>query len=541
LLRIAPTPPPRPTPLREPPSRDRDVGAHSKAFDEPGLRKRAAPKEAAAKKEPEKPKRLWEIPKEERIFDVGTRVQIFGLKSETGKQLNGKVGSITLVEEIKGRYQVKLDKEEETKSIKPENIRLASVDTRWRSGDMARIVDVQDDKDKDYWLFDGCLASLLANGSTKKPKKKKDADGETEPEKPAEPEEPRWICEVKGQLQVIPCKNLRVCTQDDNNPKGILSWSWSSLILIGFCMMVTVVILLGIGLVVVQITASRIDGVSTPLGLEVAVLSLGTPWFALVWMIGAIGGGYALHEPIRDKRVFFLSLPELGVGVASAKSLCRISFVSVAMLLSGMFLLHQELVLAHLPGGRSGAKGTDFIMFGLAAAAGIAVQGIFIWEVKWTWASIGHFSGYAVFLLSMWLFMRSAGPLYTPELYVPADEASSDSSQDVREAVETAANSKLLQHEFVKKILWIRHDILMRLPLLTCSLPLLVRLWENSTIKTQAATQQKPTSPHMRNALGLAQWLVVLSFAAVFLSYGPEIAVAALLPLPSDDPLGGFS
>mmetsp|Transcript_1178 Transcript_1178/g.1995 ORF Transcript_1178/g.1995 Transcript_1178/m.1995 type:complete len:660 (-) Transcript_1178:51-2030(-) len=549
LLRTFPTPParlpPRETPLREPHDRqydryDRDFGSSS-SFDRDAFRRRAAAKEpakAAPKKEPEKPRRLWEIPKEERIFNVGTRVQIFGLTSDTGKKLNGKVGEIVEVEEIKGRYQVKLPNDDNPKSVAPDKIRLAGPDARWSSGDLARIVVHPKGDDSEAHPDDGALCYLLRSAIL--PKKKKDEDSD-QPEKPKpKPEDVNWYVDVNGLPLAVKCKYLRVCTQkDDDDPKGILSWSWSSIILVGFCIAVTVIFLLGSGLVVVQVTAARIDQSTAPLGIEVAMLALGTPMFAVVWMVGAIGGGYVLHAPIRDPRVYCLSLHELSVGVTSARSLCRIAFVSIAMLLSGMFLMHQELVLPHLPGGRTGPKGTEFISFGLAAAAGVAVQGVFPWEIKSTWSTYIHYSGYLVFLVSIYFFMRSAGPLYSPELYVPT--VTEEGNEDFSEAVDVATSSKLLQHEFVRKILWVRHDILMRLPPATLIFPLMVRLWESSSKKDRPDKETSVSSPTMRNAMGLAQWLAVLNFAAIFMSYGPEIAVAALLPRPSDDPLGGFS
>jgi hypothetical protein len=527
LLKIQPTPPqripPRESVLREPPQRpydrygDPDFGSSSSFGDS----------------------KLWEIPKEERIFDVGTRVQIIGLTSETGKKLNGKVGEIVQVEEIKGRYQVKLPGDPDPKSVAPDKIKLAGLDARWSRNDLARIVQPRGDEGEPL-PYDGCLCYLIQSSKPVRPRNKtEDSD---QPEKPEPPEEASYLVDVRGVYTIVKCKYLRVCTRkDDDDPRAILSWSWSSIILMGFCIAVTVIFLLGSGLVVLQVTAARIDQISAPLGLEVAMLALGTPMFAVVWMVGAIGGGWVLHAPIRDPRVFFLSLHELGVSVASARSLQRISCVSIAMLLSGMFLMHQELVLPHLPGGRTGQKGTEFILFGLGAAAGIAVTGVFPYEVKQssgqTWSSWLHFSGYLVFLGSVYFFMRTAGPLYSPELYVPT--ASEESNEDFSESVEAATNSKLLQHEFVRKILWIRHDILMRLPPAVLIFPVMVRLWESSSKKKQS--EQTMSSALMRNAMGLAQWLAVVNFAAVLLSYGPEIAVAALLPRPSDDPLGGFS
>ncbi|CAJ1358585.1 unnamed protein product, partial [Effrenium voratum] len=52
---------------------------------------------------------------------TGVRVEIFGLESESGKQLNGQVGLIASFVEEKGRYQVNLT--DKVVSIRPENLK----------------------------------------------------------------------------------------------------------------------------------------------------------------------------------------------------------------------------------------------------------------------------------------------------------------------------------------------------------------------------------------------------------------------------------
>ncbi|CAL1156008.1 unnamed protein product [Cladocopium goreaui] len=52
----------------------------------------------------------------------GSKVEIHGLESEAGKQLNGQVGTITSFLEEKGRYQISLA--DKVVSIRPENLQL---------------------------------------------------------------------------------------------------------------------------------------------------------------------------------------------------------------------------------------------------------------------------------------------------------------------------------------------------------------------------------------------------------------------------------
>jgi hypothetical protein len=95
---------------------------------------------------------------DELAFDLGTSVEVFGLTSETGKQLNGKVGVILMIDRMKGRYHVKLPKDNDPKSIKPENLRCEPAVKRSRSDDIARIVELLDENDNELQEF---FASLL--------------------------------------------------------------------------------------------------------------------------------------------------------------------------------------------------------------------------------------------------------------------------------------------------------------------------------------------------------------------------------------------
>lgn len=56
---------------------------------------------------------------------VGDQVEIYGLQSEAGRKLNGKIGQITKFVEAKGRFEVELGLGS-LQSLKPENLRRAS-------------------------------------------------------------------------------------------------------------------------------------------------------------------------------------------------------------------------------------------------------------------------------------------------------------------------------------------------------------------------------------------------------------------------------
>ena len=72
---------------------------------------------------PEEEEEAAEQPKvSEGELKNGSRVEIHGLESDTGKQLNGQVGTITGFLEEKGRYQIAFT--DKVVSIRPENLQL---------------------------------------------------------------------------------------------------------------------------------------------------------------------------------------------------------------------------------------------------------------------------------------------------------------------------------------------------------------------------------------------------------------------------------
>merc|ERR1711920_556981 len=65
------------------------------------------------------------VSKSQEPLKPGDRVEVFGLQSEAGRQLNGKSGLITKFVEEKGRFQVELGMAN-LQSLKPENLRHAA-------------------------------------------------------------------------------------------------------------------------------------------------------------------------------------------------------------------------------------------------------------------------------------------------------------------------------------------------------------------------------------------------------------------------------
>lgn len=186
-------------------------------------------------------------------------------------------------------------------------------------------------------------------------------------------------------------------------------------------------------------------------------------------------------------------------------------------------------MLPHLPGGRHSQRGDEFTWYGLLAAGGVAVQGLFLLETNLTLQVFGHLVGTLLFFYGAWCFMGSAQRLYLPHHDIPAED--DPLWDEVTQLAEAAAASQLLQHYLVSVLVKFRHSILMRAPMLVFVIPLVSQFSERAPVKTNSHA----TTPAMRSLMGLAQWIIVGVFVVVFISYGPEIVVASFMPLPTEE------
>lgn len=142
--------------------------------------------------------------------------------------------------------------------------------------------------------------------------------------------------------------------------------------------------------------------------------------------------------------------------------------------------------------------------------------------------SVVHHVGAAVFFYGACCHIGAAGRLYQPGDNMPEEGARGWG--EAVDAAEAAAASRLLLHPVVSVLVAFRHSVMMRGPMGVFVVPLVAQFAERMGKESPGAA-----SGRTRNAMGLSQWLVVLSFALTFVSYGPELAVAAFLPWPSED------
>eukprot|EP00927_Polykrikos_kofoidii_P077759 TRINITY_DN74674_c0_g1_i1.p1 TRINITY_DN74674_c0_g1~~TRINITY_DN74674_c0_g1_i1.p1 ORF type:complete len:581 (+),score=96.95 TRINITY_DN74674_c0_g1_i1:133-1743(+) len=507
------------------------------------------------------------------VIKEGDRVEIFGLESEAGKQLNSQEGIASKYVEEKGRWEVLLDGGERCVSVKPINLlkkrsappsygsasdkkrgatgasagsssegsssaaaramaqvaaAVGAEDSKWSRGDPARLVGLvktpetesAKDEEKDLHTLNNSLCKLVGPVGNS-----------------------QWLVEVQNKCHKIKTQNLRVCTRAEDRKWAMGKWSLTVRILLAGGIFLTMILLLETELSVQKVSAlsaaareeepeeeednwsSRWPPSTTP-GPRVAFLASTVPFFSLMWILATVGGCYKLHSSLRDPLVRFPQISELAVGPSSATVMYRIGFAAAAALLAAMVLLHQEMALPHLPGGRHGTLGADFTWYGLAAAGGVATQGVFVLEPGLSKQTVVHLLGAMFFFYAAWCHMGAARRLYCPGADIPPD-----GNDELAALAEVAAASRLLKHELVERVVEIRHSVLMRGPMAVFIVPVLAQLVERAPIDTNPAGS---SSPSLRSALGLAQWLVVLNFALIFVSYGPELSVAAMLAMPSE-------
>lgn len=431
-------------------------------------------------------------------MEPGDLVLVHGLTSEAGQSLNGQLAKVTQLANESGRLEVSIGGSRLLR-LKPENLQLAEeVDgSQWAPGDQARVVGLHDGSGgEELQKLNSSLA--LLQGRILKGK---------------------WLVKVQKKVYTVRCRNLRVCTESESARWGILGpCPW----LTGAAALATALVLIGTELSVRRVR--QLHGAEKAPGLAVAALPMLAVLGSFSWIVGTVAGCYVMHESLQDPEVRFPQISELAVGPAAAKMLYRVGFASAAMLLAAVVQMHSELALPQLPGGQNGDDGESFTFYGFIAALGVGLQGVALLEPDLSLQTLAHLGGALAFFYGAWCHMGAAQKLYLPT--VPAED--SPGYQEALDALEAAEESKLLNLPVVHFLVLLRHKVLMRGPILIFLAPIISQFME----RTESSSGGQ--SPRIRSLMGLVQWLVVLNFALIFVSYGPELSAAAFLTLPDD-------
>lgn len=339
------------------------------------------------------------------------------------------------------------------------------------------------------------------------------------------------MVDVQGKQHEIKVENLRVCSREHDDGRGLMSLSVHHRVTVCAGLVISLVILILTELALRWLWSLRTqvqDGVismAVP-GRGIAIVGGFAPFAALSWAVATIAGCYRLHNPIQDPEVRFMQISELACGRSSATVLYRIGFSATAALLGATVLVHQEIVLPHLPGGRDSSHGENFTWYALLCSGGVAVQGVFVLQPSLGTQTVLHLVGTLAFFYGAWCSMGAAQKLYLPHYDLPPED--DPGFDEISLLVDAAAASKLLAHPLIQILVHLRHSILMRAPMAVFIIPIFSQFADRAPVKNGS----QASSPATRSLMGLAQWLVVLNFGLIFLSFGPELSVASMLPMP---------
>mmetsp|Transcript_21879 Transcript_21879/g.49895 ORF Transcript_21879/g.49895 Transcript_21879/m.49895 type:complete len:503 (-) Transcript_21879:12-1520(-) len=437
-------------------------------------------------------------------FALGDYVQVHGLESEGGQRLNGNFGIIAKSVPERERFEVRFSRHTVV-SLRPANLRLA--DAEWARGDQARLVRLHDPRaEPELKALNSCLGRLL-----------KRADARN-----------TWVVEVHGKEREVRCQHLRVCSKEVEAYWRELALDSGSQFFLALAVLLTIAVLVESQLAVWNLTQLRVGpiGAQAP-GDRLAWLGLAAVVVSLSWFCGVLYACYQMHASLKDPEVTFPQISELGVGPFVSKALYRIGFTAVAAVLAAMNLVHAELSLPHLPGGRHSFHGSEMIMYGMMAASGVALQGICLLQPNLSMQTMLHGVGAMLFFYGTWCHMGTAEKLYLPTMPKAHDTIETDEAALLAAAAESSA---LLKHPVVALLVHVRHKFLMRAPAVLFVLPVLAQLSDRMKITASAVV-----SPSMRSTLGLVQWLLVSDFVLIFISYGLEIMAAAHIIMPQSD------
>merc|ERR1712232_280754 len=115
-------------------------------------------------------------------------------------------------------------------------------------------------------------------------------------------------------------------------------------------------------------------------------------------------------------------------------------------------------------------------------------------------------------------------------MYIPGiDGIAEDSENDIlREAIEKASKSALLQHPVVSFAALARYHVLSRWPWALLALIILYHIFEHVPENSKVSG-----STLLRSLLAWLQWFLVLVCSLTQVSYAPDLFYASLLPTPT--------
>ncbi|CAK0868861.1 unnamed protein product, partial [Prorocentrum cordatum] len=189
------------------------------------------------------------------------------------------------------------------------------------------------------------------------------------------------------------------------------------------------------------------------------------PTTVLAWIVTTLVWCYWLHRPLTSPGSVLPGISEMGIA-PPARGIYRGGSATVGLLLACTVHLYSAVLLPHLAEGAAGGRAVECTSMGYVAAVGVAVQGIFTLETSMSIQTLLHFAGAIAFVLGTMWHADASNALYT----------------DLGDTV-----------------------------------PVGLHLWQWA--------RGLESSGRLQNAIGFAQWALVLNFAIFYCTYACDFWV----------------
>lgn len=210
------------------------------------------------------------------------------------------------------------------------------------------------------------------------------------------------------------------------------------------------------------------------------------PLCSLVWYLTTLAVCYWLHAPLLQDGVWCPAISEMGVS-RPAKLVYRVGFGVCSSMLALTVLLLRDLALRH------DSTGTPGIEWGLAAAAGVALQGVCVLNLDVGFETIAHLGGAMLAMMGTMQHGQASNKWFSA---LPKE-------------------SPLLRQGLASMGLWLRRDaadlmqsgIVMVLFLIPLVMQLMSRLAGGGSGNA------------VGNSMGVMQWVIVSCIAGFYTTY----------------------
>ncbi|CAK0868860.1 unnamed protein product, partial [Prorocentrum cordatum] len=217
------------------------------------------------------------------------------------------------------------------------------------------------------------------------------------------------------------------------------------------------------------------------------------PTTVLAWIVTTLVWCYWLHRPLTSPGSVLPGISEMGIA-PPARGIYRGGSATVGLLLACTVHLYSAVLLPHLAEGAAGGRAVECTSMGYVAAVGVAVQGIFTLETSMSIQTLLHFAGAIAFVLGTMWHADASNALYT----------------DLGDTVLAASPS-------ARAAVAVRRTCSEGLPAMLLAVPVGLHLWQWA--------RGLESSGRLQNAIGFAQWALVLNFAIFYCTYACDFWV----------------